>query len=283
MKMKSMQNTFGLKPALAGSRMSRIPEKKRKTFFPTGVAGACIITFGTLISSCSPGTDSMNIQSESGNAKDVNSQIISSIGIWEEESGPEGDPFSAGVAAWKIANETRDVKWSGEAIRKLNDARQGMPEFTHAAAWLGAAHAPVARDYPIQGIWQVIPGPGFARIHHVKKVENLLDNAVDQSPNDPVFRLIRASTLLQMPGMLTDHKRAYDDIELMAGWSVNPDGNRSHAEILKSADLNGGFMEIHIKFLSNEGMTDTALGHCRQILAQAQNSQDQCPGLSTKS
>ena len=241
------------------------------------IVGIASVSFGTVISSCSP-TDSLaatqSLQQPLGEAR---APVAEAIRIWDEENGPDGDPFSAGVAAWKIANATHDVKWAREAIRRLETARQDMPQFAQATAWLGSAHALIARDYPLRGAWQVIPGPGFVRIHHVRKAERLLDSAVAQAPNDPAVRLTRATTVLGMPRLLVDHANAYADLEHMAEWIIDPASNPAHAQILNSGEWLERFDTVYAQALDSEGMTSFALATCRQLRAQGRNSGDHCP------
>jgi len=154
--------------------------------------------------------------------------------IWKDESGPGGDPFVAGLAAFRMASATRDPGWSNQAIDAFERALAANPDLTLARAWRGAAHALMARDYPVKGLWQLIPGPGFVRLNHVKAAFSDLDAAVDAASGDPVVRLIRASTYLAMPSIFGAGDEGLEDFDVLHAWTRDPDGNPDFSDVLRS-------------------------------------------------
>ena len=92
----------------------------------------------------------------------------------------------------------------------------------------------MARDYPLQGVWQVLPGPGIARIYHVKRAECLLNYAVVQAPKDPVVRLLRAVTVSQMPKFFVNHGVVMQDLLILAKWEADPSLNPDYISVLTS-------------------------------------------------
>ena len=156
--------------------------------------------------------------------------------IWTEESGPGGDPFSAGMAAYNLASATLDAAWSDKAIDAFDKVLESNPGFVHARVWRGSAHALMARDYPLQGLWQIVPGPGFVRLFHVKAAFSDLDSAVDAAPQDPVIRLVRASTYLAMPSIFGGAEEGLADFDKLRGWTRDPDSNPDHTDVLGSRE-----------------------------------------------
>ena len=156
--------------------------------------------------------------------------------IWNEESGPDGDPFAAGLAAYRLASATRDSAWSNQAIDAFDKTLERDPGFALARAWRGSAHALMARDYPVQGLWQIVPGPGFVRLYHVKAAFSDLDSAVDAAPGDPIVRLIRASTYLAMPSIFGGGEEGLADFDKLRAWTRDPDSNPDYADVLRSRD-----------------------------------------------
>ena len=154
--------------------------------------------------------------------------------IWNEESGPDGDPFAAGLAAFHLASATRDPAWSNAAVDAFDKVLDGDPGFALARAWRGSAHALMARDYPVRGLWQIVPGPGFVRLYHVKAAFSDLDAAVAAAPDDPVIRLIRGSTCLAMPPVFGGGDEGRADFDRLRAWTRDPDSNPGHAEVLRS-------------------------------------------------
>jgi len=155
--------------------------------------------------------------------------------IWEEESVELGDSYSAGISAWKLANVTMDSAWSNAAINSFEkDLRNNSFNVALTTAWLGSAHALQARDFPIQGWWQVIPGPGFVRLYHVQRSFSLLNEAVKKDPFNPIIRLIRGSTLLGIPSIFGGYKKGISDFETIEEWISNPKLNTEYANLIES-------------------------------------------------
>ena len=154
--------------------------------------------------------------------------------IWNEETGPDGDPFAAGLAAYGLASATLDPAWANQAIDAFDKVLDSDPGSVLARAWRGSAHALMARDYPIKGLWQIVPGPGFVRLYHVKAAFSDLDSAVGAAPDDPVIRLIRGSTWLAMPPIFGSREEGRADFGTLRAWTRDPDSNPDHADLLRS-------------------------------------------------
>lgn len=178
--------------------------------------------------------------------------------LWIEESKEGGDLYTAGKAAYDIGSLTRDPKWTNQAIIYLGKARSKMPQFSLSTAYLGSAHALMARDFPLQGLWQLLHGPGFVRIHHVWKATSLLNEAVKQDPENPTVRLIRAATAINMPSILTDHSVALTDFDLMAEWDADPEVNPTYVDVLQSFEWQHSFYTFYAETLSEQGKIERA-------------------------
>ncbi|WP_423908148.1 hypothetical protein [Candidatus Spongiihabitans sp.] len=154
--------------------------------------------------------------------------------IWIAENKLDGDRFTAGLVATQLASVTGDTAWSNVAIKIFNDVLEQAPDLTHARAWRGLAHALLARDFPVQGLWQIVPGPGFVRLHHVRASFRDLDKAIAAAPHDPVIRLIRASTYLGLPSIFGGRKEGLADFNLLHDWVTAPEGNPEYVDLLQS-------------------------------------------------
>ena len=215
----------------------------RRTFLGTLLAaGVSAMGYGLLASGCTPVTpvaeavtrlakiDSLEKAEQAWRAE----AIAEHEPIWREESGPDGDAFAAGLAAYHLASATFDPAWSNQAIDAFDRALEANPGFALARAWRGSAHALLARDYPVRGLWQMVPGPGFIRLYHVKVAFSDLDSAVEATPDDPLVRLIRASTYLAMPSVFGSDDEGLEDFDKLRAWTRDPDSNPGYADILRS-------------------------------------------------
>lgn len=205
-------------------------------------AGLLMTGYGFLITGCAPASpvvkpvatagkiDSLETAERAWRAREIRDHQR----IWEEESGPDGDPFTAGLAAFRLASVTEDPAWSNAAIDAFDNVLERNPDLALARAWRGSAHALAARDYPIQGLLQIIPGPGFVRLHHVHASTSDLDAAADAAPRDPVVRLVRASTYVGLPAIFGKRDEGFADFDELEGWTNDPQGNPDHADVLRS-------------------------------------------------
>ena len=224
----------------------RKPEGRtvRRTILGTWLAAGVLATgYGSLITGCTPvAPESASMSTPAGEIDSMEKaeqawragQIAEHEPIWKEESGPDGDPFSAGLAAYRLASVTGDPAWSGAAIDAFGKVLDRNPGFILARAWRGSAHALAARDYPVQGFWQIVPGPGFVRLYHVKAAFSDLDEAAGAAPRDPVIRLIRGSTYLGMPSIFGGTEEGLADFDALSGWTRDPESNPDHADVLRS-------------------------------------------------
>ena len=216
----------------------------RITCLGTSLAASVLVTvYGLLTSGCTPVTPVAEpVVAPAGEIGGLEraeqvwraGRIAESERIWKEESGPGGDPFSAGLAAHRLASATFDSAWSNAAIDAFDEALQRNPDFALARAWRGSSHALMARDYPVQGLWQIVPGPGFVRLYHVKRAFSDLDAAVGAAPDHPLVRLVRASTYLAMPPVFGGGDEGLEDFGRLRAWTRDPDGNPDHADLLRS-------------------------------------------------
>lgn len=154
--------------------------------------------------------------------------------IWNEESLDDGDAFSAGLAAYNIASILNDYNWSSEAYGKFTFVLDRQPDFVMARSWRGSASALQARNYPVGGVFLVIPGPGFHRLYHVKSAFSDLNVAVEAAPNDPIVRLIRAASIIGMPAIFGGHDDGINDFMRLQKWTDRPESNAEHSALLKS-------------------------------------------------
>ena len=155
--------------------------------------------------------------------------------LWKEESAAGGDPFSAALAAYHLASLTREPGWSAAALDAFDRTLESRPDFALARAWRGSAHALRARDFPVRGLLLLLPGPGFARLAHVKASFSDLDAAAGAAPRDPSIRLIRAATYAGMPAIFGGTDAALADFRRLLAWTRDPESNPEHADLLRSA------------------------------------------------
>ena len=260
----------------------RRPEGRfiRRTFLGTWLAaGGLALGYGLLASGCMPVTpvvepivaapeiDSLEKAEQTWRAE----QIAAHGPIWKEESGLGGDPFSAGLAAYRLASATLDSAWSNAAIDAFDEALESSPGLALARAWRGAAHALMARDYPVKGIWQVVPGPGFVRLYHTRAAFSDLDSAVDAAPGDPLIRLIRASTYLAMPPVFGGDDEGLADFDRLGEWIRDPDSNPDYADILRSRTWREEYSLARSRAMEAFGETEDAVRSWRQLSESTDN------------
>ena len=252
------------------------PERRfiRRTLLGTWLAaGGLALGYGLLTSGCMPLTpvvepivaapeiDSLETAEQTWRAE----QIAEHGPIWEEESGSGGDPFSAGLAAYRLASATLDPAWSNAAIDAFDKALESAPGLVLARAWRGSAHALMARDYPVRGLWQIVPGPGFVRLYHVRTAFSDLDASVDAAPDDPLIRLIRASTYLAMPSVFGGVDEGLADFDKLDDWIRDPDGNPGHADILRSRSWREEYYLARSRAMEALGESEDAARSWRQL------------------
>ena len=202
-------------------------------------AGVLVFGYGLMVTGCTPTIAPLAPIGEIDSVEKAEQawqawQIAEYEPIWNEESGPDGDPFSAGLAAYYLGSATFDSAWSGAAIDTFDKVLELNPDFPLARAWRGSSHALMARDFPIQGILLVVPGPGFVRLYHVRASFSDLDAAVGAAPHDPVIRLIRGSTYLGMPKFFGGADEGRADFDMLHAWADNPESNPDYVDILRS-------------------------------------------------
>ena len=245
-----------------------------RSFLGTWVAAAILATgYGLLASGCTPVTpvaapvapageiDSLEKAEQAWRAE----TIAEHEPIWEEESGPGGDPFVAGLAAYRLASATFDPAWSSQAIDAFDRVLEANPDFALARAWRGSAHALMARDYPVQGLWQIIPGPGFVRLYHVKAAFSDLDSAVGAAPDDPIIRLVRGSTRLGMPSIFGGGDEGLADFERLRAWTRDPDGNPGFSDVLRSRSWRERYFLSRSRAMGGIGRTEDAARSWKQL------------------
>ena len=239
----------------------------RRTFLGTWLAaGVSAMGYGFLVSGCTPVTPVVEAVIPSAEIDSLEKAeqawragtIAEHEPIWKEESGSGGDPFAAGLAAYHLASATLDPAWSNLAIDAFDRALAANPGFALARAWRGSAHALAARDYPVKGVWQIVPGPGFIRLYHVKAAFSDLDAAVDAAPDDPLVRLIRASTYLAMPPVFGGRDEGLADFDRLRGWTHDPGSNSGYADILRSGSWREEYFLARSRAMGEAGRSEDA-------------------------
>ena len=229
--------------------------------------GMLMLGYGLIISGCAP----VNLEIKPVlPAKEINSladaeqswradKISQYQPIWIAEKGAEGDSFSAGLAAYHLASASGDSAWSNAAIDAFDEVLKHAPDLTMARAWRGSAHALHARDFPIQGILQIIPGPGFVRLYHVRKSFSDLDKSVEDAPKDPVIRLIRGSTYVAMPSIFGGADIGRSDFEMLRVWELDPASNPEYEDILRSKVWQENYYQSRARAMAKVGEDEDAL------------------------
>jgi tetratricopeptide (TPR) repeat protein len=157
------------------------------------------------------------------------------IAVWErEQTATSKDAFTEAFAAYQIGSASEDHHWSFLAVQLFNEILAENPDFVLARAWRGSARAIYARDYPVKGVLLVIPGPGFVRLDYVRRAKRDLNEAVEAAPDDPIIRLIRASTFINMPSFFGSKDIGVGDFDVLDIWTNNPASNFQNSDILTS-------------------------------------------------
>ena len=147
---------------------------------------------------------------------------------------------------------------STESSRPIQDWRS----LVHGGA---PPTALLARDYPVRGLWQIIPGPGFVRLYHVKAAFSDLDSAVEAAPWDPVVRLIRASTYLAMPSVFGGGDKGRADFDELRAWTSDPDGNPEFSDLLQSQSWRAQYFFARARAMDEVGEHEDAARAWEQL------------------
>ena len=163
----------------------------------------------------------------------------------------------AGIAAHQLAlfhgkgYAERSVKYLQEIVDKdRNDAV--------AVAYLGSAHALVARDSSVI----------MSRISNVNKGLSLLNRAVRSAPEDFVVRMVRGSVIFELPSMFKKPENAIEDFTFVESRFENlPDIEDINVATLKS--------EVYYKLGSlkkETGDKNAATSYFKKAVSAAPNS-----------
>ena len=260
----------------------RRPELRtiRRTFVGTWLAaGVLAMGYGLLSAGCTPVTPAVELLAPAGEIDSVHEAeqawraetIATHEPIWREENGPGGESFSAGLAAYRLASATLDPAWANQAIDAFDRALRTHPDFAPARAWRGSAHALMARDFPVKGLWQIIPGPGFVRLFHVKAAFADLDSAVDAAPDDPVIRLIRAATYLSMPSVFGSIDEGLADFDRLRVWTRDPDSHPDFSDILRSPSWREDYFLARARAMGAIGESEDAVRSWKRLSETTDN------------
>ena len=170
-------------------------------------------------------------------AKD-NAVLREHIAIWEhEQSATRKDAFTEALAAYRIGSASDDYRWSLLSVNLFDDILQDKPDFVLARAWRGSANAVYAGNFPINGLLLIIiPGPGLIRLEYVRRAFRDLNDAVEAAPDDPVIRIIRASTFIGMPAIFGGKGTGIEDFATLDAWTNNPASNPQNTDLLASQE-----------------------------------------------
>lgn len=239
------------------------------------LAGVLALGWGLLASGLAPQLPRIAPLSETRQSPEAAfeaQRLAAALRLWAQEGGAEGDDFSAGEAAFDMAAIRHDPRWARVAVARTQAARKALPGMAQAEAWFGASHAVLAREFPVQGWWQVLPGPGFARIYHVLRAEAALNRAVEIDPADPVVRLTRAASFAGMPAFFGTRPAAQADFDRLAAWAADPSRNPAYADVLAAPDWRSAFYRNHAKALEADGQIEAAQADWRRLAAETTDS-----------
>ncbi|MGQ4810360.1 hypothetical protein NKDENANG_03818 [Candidatus Entotheonellaceae bacterium PAL068K] len=188
--------------------------------------------------------------------------------VWEDEL---AGPFAHALAAFRLAQETSDPAWSSEAIKRFKAIVEAAEDHPRARAYLGASHALAARDFPIKGVLQIIPGPGFVRLYHVQQAFSHLNAAVKAAPTAPVIRLIRAATFLGMPKFFGGHEPGKADFALINRWISHEEPNPDHRQVIDSPSYQQEVWLAYACLLDRLGQPEEAVVYWQRVAQRNPN------------
>nr|VFK63154.1 MAG: hypothetical protein BECKUNK1418G_GA0071005_103017 [Candidatus Kentron sp. UNK]VFK71376.1 MAG: hypothetical protein BECKUNK1418H_GA0071006_10636 [Candidatus Kentron sp. UNK] len=143
------------------------------------------------------------------------------------DANPQAEKDRA-ILLYHIGEQSADYDTMGDVVDKLNALHEANPNDAEITAYLGSAYTLRARDYPWQGLYQVVPGPGFVRLGYVGKGVQLLDSAVAQKGSSPAVRLVRGMTFTQLPRPFGKFDTGLDDLNRLRGWIEAKDIDTPH-------------------------------------------------------
>nr|VFJ47009.1 MAG: hypothetical protein BECKFM1743A_GA0114220_100428 [Candidatus Kentron sp. FM]VFJ47335.1 MAG: hypothetical protein BECKFM1743C_GA0114222_100448 [Candidatus Kentron sp. FM]VFK07557.1 MAG: hypothetical protein BECKFM1743B_GA0114221_100447 [Candidatus Kentron sp. FM] len=156
----------------------------------------------------------------------------------KDNVGPKTDEEQV-VLLYHIGEQSADYDTMGEVIEQLKMLRKSNPNDAEITAYLGSAYALRARDYPWQGFYQIIPGPGFVRLGYTWKGVHLLNKAATENDRNPIVRMLRGMTFTRLPRLFGQFGTGLGDLTLLRGWIEDPNTNPQYVDILKDPAFRG--------------------------------------------
>ena len=266
--------------------MQQMRKLIRYVFLGTMLTGLLLTGVTTLLTGCAASPDNIVLpapESASSPPTSVDEAIAAknnavlqeNIAIWEQEqSAARKDTFTEALAAYHIGSSSGDHHWSLLSTKLFDAVLDKNPDFVLARAWRGSAHAKYAGNYPIKGVLLVIPGPGFVRLEHVRRAFRDLNDAVEAAPNDPVVRLVRASTFIGMPGTFGGHDVGAEDFAILDGWTDEPASNPRNADVLAGRGWRSQYFLNRARSMAKLGKTEMAREAWRNLLDESDDPAD---------
>ena len=143
------------------------------------------------------------------------------------------------VMLYHIAELSNDFTAAGDVVDLFETLIARDPGDAQLRVYLGAAYTLRARDFPLQGVFMVLPGPGYVRLYHLGKGVQILNDALAANGNDPMARLIRGVTFSDMPRLFGRHEEGLADLELLREWVDNPKANPQYEALLTDRAFRG--------------------------------------------
>lgn len=139
-----------------------------------------------------------------------------------------------GKLYFHLGEETADRDCVNRAIAVFEEALDKDSGNAEVKAYLGAAYAVKARDFPLKWLANITP-LGFVRIYYVNKGLNLIDASLKDDAMNPVIRLTSGLTRANLPGAFAQYDNGIGDLQLLVSWMEQPSRNGRYASLLADA------------------------------------------------
>lgn len=250
-------------------------------------SGVILMAVATVMLGCAPSLDDVAVPAfntegtapaslrEAETAKN-HAVLRENIDIWSrEQAATQKDAFVEALATYRIGAASEDYQWTYRSLLLFDAILEEDADFTLARAWRGAANATYAQDHRIKKALFVIYVPEFIPLDYVWRSFRDLNQAVKAAPNDPMIRLIRASTFIRMPELFSGHDEGMEDFALLDGWTNDPSTNPQNADLLATAEWRSQYFLNRARAMERLENTTEAERAWKNLLQESNDQVDQ--------
>jgi len=128
----------------------------------------------------------------------------------------------------EVSHDRDTIKKAVSILENVLEKESGDAE---VKVYLGSAYTLKARDFPLRWLANITP-LGWIRIYYVRSGVNMMNDGVKADELNPVARLIRGMTRVNLPKAFLGFKGGMEDLELVLSWIKCPALNAKYDDII---------------------------------------------------